>query len=387
MPWKETRVMDEKVQFIAAVQEDPRGNFARLCRRFGISRAKGYKWVARYKALGPEGLRDQAPVARHHPNGVPDAVVDRVLQLRKERPYDGPKKLRVLLLERERDIVVPAASTIGEILDRYGLIRPRRIRLRVPPSTDPLAHAVWPNDVWCTDFKGDFELRDEGRCYPLTVTDAASRYLLKCEGLRRPTEALAQPHFERAFREFGLPARIRSDNGAPFASKAVGGLSRLSVWWIQLGITPERIEPGQPQQNGRHERMHLTLKQQTALPPRATMMDQQRAMDLFRHDYNDVRPHEALGQTPPARHYEPSLRPMPDKPRCPEYAAGFEVRRTNNSGGVSWKGEMINLGRLLSAQAVGFKAVDQDEWELLYGPVLLGYVILRDGKPALDPVR
>jgi putative transposase len=387
MPWKETRVVDERVRFIAAVQQDPRGNFAQLCRRFGISRAKGYKWIARYNALGPEGLRDQVRVARDHPNQPPQAIVDRVVELRKERPYDGPKKLRVLLQEREPKLGVPSASTIGEILDRYGLIRPRRARLRVPPSTSPLAHAEQPNDVWCTDFKGDFALGQGGRCYPLTLTDAASRYLLKCEGLRRPTEELARPHFERAFREFGLPARIRSDNGAPFASKAVGGLSRLSVWWIQLGITPERIEPGQPQQNGRHERMHQTLKQQTASPPQATMADQQRVMDRFRRDYNEVRPHEALGQTPPARHYGPSYRVMPDQLRCPEYAADIEVRRANNSGGVSWRNELLHLGRLLSRQPVGFKAIDEDEWELHYGPVLLGYVLLRDDKPYLDPLR
>jgi len=387
MPWKETRVVDERMRFIVAVQEDPRGNFARLCRRFGISRAKGYKWLERYRTGGPEGLSDQAPVARHHPNQTPNEVVDRIVELRKERPYDGPKKLRALLLVRKSPIAVPSASTIGEILDRYGLIRPRRMRLRVPPSTSPLAHAQEPNDVWCTDFKGDFALGQGGRCYPLTITDAASRYLLKCEGLSRPTEDLARPHFERAFREFGLPVRIRSDNGAPFASKAVGGLSRLSVWWIQLGITPERIEPGQPQQNGRHERMHQTLKQQTASPPQATMADQQRVMDRFRGDYNEVRPHEALGQTPPARHYEPSHRPMPEKPKGPEYGADFEVRRVNSGGKVSWRGELLGLGRLLSEQSVGFKAIDQDEWELHYGPLLLGYVLLREGKPRLEPLR
>jgi putative transposase len=387
MPWRETRVVDEKMRFIAAVQQDPRGNFARLCRSFGISRAKGYKWLARYQALGPEGLSDQAPIARHHPNATLEAVVDAVLELRKQRPFDGPKKLRALLLEREPPIGVPAASTIGEILDRYGLIRPRRMRLRVPPSTSPLAHAEEPNDVWCTDFKGDFPLTAGGRCYPLTLTDAASRYLLKCEGLSRTAEQLARPHFERAFHEFGIPKRMRSDNGAPFASKAVGGLSRLSVWWIQLGIVPERIEPGHPEQNARHERMHQTLKQQTASPPQATMTDQQRVMDRFRGDYNEVRPHEALGQTPPARHYEPSHRPMPDKPRCPEYASDVEVRRVAHNGGVSWQGQPIRLGELLSGQPVGFKAIDQDEWELYYGPVLLGYVLLRDGKPHLDPLR
>jgi putative transposase len=387
MPWEETCVVDERMRFIAAVLEDPRGNLTQLCRRFGISRANGYKWIARYKEFGPDGLRNKPPVAREHPNRLPDEVVDRVVQLRKDRPHDGPKKLRALLLEREPLMVVPSASTIGEILDRHGLVRPRHVRLRVPPSTNPLSHAELPNDVWCTDFKGDFLLGDGKRCHPLTLTDAVARYLLKCEGLEHQTDVLVRPHFERAFREFGLPLRMRSDNGPPFASKAIGGLSRLSVWWIQLGITPERIEPGKPQQNGRHERMHLTLKQQTASPPEETMADQQRAMDRFRHDYNDVRPHEALGQTPPARHYEPSLRLMPDKPRDPEYGADVEVRRARPDGYVNWRGAMLKLTPLLSGQPVAFKAIDQDEWELWYGPVLLGHALLRDGKPKLDPLR
>jgi transposase InsO family protein len=386
MPWKETRVVEERMKFIVAVQEDPRGNFASLCRRFGISRGKGYKWVARFRERGPEGLKDQPPVARRHPNQTPDAVVDAIVALRKERPHEGPKKLRALLRERQPTWEVPAVSTIGEVLDRYGLIRPRRVRLRVPPSSSPLAHAGEPNDVWCTDFKGDFRLGTGERCYPLTLTDAASRYLLKCEGLSRPTDLLAQPHFDRAFREFGLPKRIRSDNGAPFASKAVGGLSKLSVWWIRLGITPERIEPGKPQQNGRHERMHQTLKQHTASPPHATMADQQRAMDLFRCDYNEVRPHEALGLTPPARHYAPSHRPMPATLLDPVYPDEFEVRRVAPNGYVSWCGLSLRLSKLLVAQPVGFRATDEDEWELHYGPLVLGWVLRRGRVLSLEPL-
>ena len=312
MPWKETCVVDQRVRFIAALQEDPRGNFSRLCERFGIARSVGYKWVERYNELGPAGLADRESVARGCPHKTPDAVEDRVVSLRKRHPFDGPKKLRQRLLDiGELQIVVPAASTIGEILDRYGLIRPTRARLRVPPSTTPLAHAHGPNDVWSVDFKGHFATSDGARCHPLTISDNATRFLIKCESLREPKDAPVREQFELAFREFGLPARIRSDNGAPFASKAVGGLSRLSVWWIQLGIIPERIEPGHPEQNGRHERMHKTLKEQTASPPAATLADQQRAFDRFRADYNNDRPHEALGQTPPRAHYEPSLRIMP----------------------------------------------------------------------------
>jgi transposase InsO family protein len=387
MPWKETRIVEERLRFIAAVLEDPKGNFARLCARFGISRAKGYKWVARYRELGPEGLVDRKPIARVFPHRTPDEVVDRILGLRKEHPFDGPKTLRAMLIESEPTITVPAASTIGDILDRYGLIRPRRARLRVPPSIHPLAHAAEPNDVWCTDFKGHFATGDGARCHPLTISDAASRFLVKCEGLTKPDVAHARPHFERAFRELGLPRRIRSDNGAPFASKALGGLSALSVWWIQLGIVPERIEPGQPQQNGRHERMHLTLKQHTASPPCATLADQQRAFDRFRADYNDRRPHEALGQTPPARHYEPSPRAMPDTPQAPEYTSDLSVRRVSPNGYVSWKGSLLRVGDLLIGQPIGFKQTDDDEWELFYGPVQLGDVLVRSGVPRIEPLR
>lgn len=385
MPWKETCLVDERIRFIAAVKEDPRGNFTRLCERFGISRAKGYKWLARYQALGPAGLEDKKPVPLECPHKTPDAVVDVILGLRKQHPFDGPKKLRAMMLAMAGDeVVVPAASTIGDILGRHGLVRPRRARLRVPPSTNPLEHATLPNDVWCTDFKGHFPLGDGTRCHPLTITDAATRYLVKCEGLVQPRHVPVREQFELAFREFGLPRAIRSDNGPPFASKAVGGLSELAVWWIQLGIVPERIEPGQPQQNGRHERFHRTLKEQTASPPLATLPDQQRSFDLFRADYNDRRPHEALGQTPPAKHYEPSLRPMPERPRSPEYADDFTVRWVNESGMISWKGTSLYLAQLLGRQPVGLRQIADEEWELHYGPILLGYLLLRGGRPILQ---
>jgi transposase InsO family protein len=388
VPWKEIRAVDERLRFIAAVQEDPRGNFSRLCERFGISRAKGYKWVQRYRELGPTGLEDRKPIARSCPHRTPDAVVDRILALRKEHPHDGPEKLRAQLLElRERGLRVPAASTIGEILDRHGLIRPRRVRLRVPPSPSPLAPCDEPNDVWCVDFKGHFPCGDGVRCYPLTLSDAASRYLLKCEALTEPREGPVREHFERAFHEFGIPTRIRSDNGPPFASKAIGGLSKLSVWWVQLGIVPERIEPGQPQQNGRHERMHRTLKEQAASPPQSTMADQQRAFDRFRHDYNDRRPHEALGQTPPARHYEPSMRAFPEQPREPEYGEGFEIRRILPGGQLSFRGQRLPIAHLLASQPVGLKQVDEDQWQLFYGPLPIGVVLMRNKQLRVEPIR
>lgn len=385
MPWKATRIVDERLRFIAALTEDPKCNFSRLCARYGISRAKGYKWVERYEQLGPAGLEDRKPIPRSCPHRTPDEIVDRVIALRKKHAFDGPKKLR----ERLRNAGVedvPAASTIGEILDRYGLIRPRRARLRVPPSSEPLAHAVAANDVWSTDFKGHFAC-DGRRCHPLTITDAATRFLIKCESLVSEKEGPVRDHFELAFREFGIPSRIRSDNGGPFASKALGGLSRLSIWWIQLGIVPERIDPGEPQQNGRHERFHRTLKEQTANPPKETFVDQQRAFDTFRADYNFERPHEALGMKTPASCYEPSRRAMPAMLREPEYHGDLEVRRTNVKGVLKWQGHTIYVSPMLCHQPIGVKAIDDGEWEMFYGPVLLGYLLLRGGELRLERLR
>jgi transposase InsO family protein len=385
VPWKETRVVDERIGFIAALREDPRCNFSRLCERFGISRSQGYKWVRRYEALGAAGLEDKKPIATTCPHRTPDPIHDLVVALRKEHPFDGPKKLRTQLLEAHPELVIPAASTIGDIVKRAGLVRPRRARLRVPPSSSPLGEATSPNTIWCADFKGHFAVGDGTRCYPLTISDACTRYLVKCEGMTEPRGGPVRAHFERAFVEFGLPEKIRTDHGPPFASKALGGLSSLQVWWIRLGIVPERIEPGHPEQNGRHERMHRTLKEQTASPPKATMAEQQRCFDFFRADYNDRRPHEALGQKPPARCYEPSLRALPAQPSDPEYGDDFVIRRIASGGTFSWKGESLYVGPALGGQPVGLKQIDDDEWELFYGPLLIGAVLSRDGKVRVQP--
>jgi putative transposase len=387
MPWKETCIVDERLKFIAAVRDEEggRGNFTQQCVRFGISRQTGYDLVARYNALGVAALEDRAPKAHHCPHKTSPDVEDLVAEMRKEHPKEGPKKLAVRLAKAHPDVEFPVPSTIGDILKRRSLIRPRRARLRVPAHPSPLEPCSEPNELWCTDFKGHFELGDGTRCHPLTITDAATRYLIRCEGLARETCELARPHFERAFREFGVPERIRSDNGGPFASKAVGGLSPLSVWWIQLGILPERIEPGQPQQNGRHERFHRTLKEQTTEPPAATMADQQRAFDYFAHDYNNERPHESLGQKPPASVYEPSWRPLRE-PRDPEYGDGFEVRRIRENGRLSIVGKTLYVGRVLAGQPLGLRQTDEDEWDVYYGPLLVGYLLVRDGTPRIEPV-
>jgi transposase InsO family protein len=374
--------MDQKMKFIVAVNESD-VSFAALCREHGISRKTGYKWVTRYERLGARGLEEGEPGKHSCPHATPDAVSDRICALRKQHSSWGPQKLRSRLLELG-ETQVPAASTIGDLLKKRGLIVPRRRRVRTPPNLVPLALGEQPNDVWCTDFKGHFALGDKTRCHPLTLTDHASRYLLKCEALAAPTDKGVRVHFERAFREFGVPERMRSDNGAPFASKAPGGLSALSIWWIQLGILPERIEPGQPQQNGRHERMHKTLKADVELC--ATMPEQQRALDRFRHIFNDERPHLALNQKTPASRYCRSHRAMPGSPRSPEYADSMKVRRLDDHGRLPFQGAKLLITRLLAREPIGIDPVDEDTWELFYGPVAIGELRLRQKQLHLLPL-
>jgi len=385
VPWKETCAVDERLRFIAAVNESDE-SFSELCRQFGISRKTGYKWCKRYEQFGPAGLEDRAPIPRSCPHATPPEMLDLILELRKERPTWGPKKLRARLQTLGYE-GVPAASTIGDILKKHGLIRPRRRRVYPPLVPSPIQPPEQPNDTWCVDFKGHFALGDGSRCHPLTVTDEVSRYLLKCEGLAKADEASVQPHFDRAFREFGLPRRIRSDNGPPFATAGIGGLSKLSVHWIKLGIHPERIEPGKPEQNGRHERMHKTLKEEATQPPAATLSEQQRRFDRFRHIFNDERPHEALGQKPPASVYTPSPRPMPREPKSPEYPDTMTVRKLDASGRLQFGGDNTLVTRLLANEPVGLLPIDDGVWELYYGPVLLAQVTLKSKELRLQKVR
>lgn len=372
MPWQKACPMSERMKFVAASDESEE-SFAAQCRAFGISRKTGYKWLERFEKEGPAGLEDRAPVAARHPKQTPAEIVDRLVNLRKEHPLWGPKKLKAWLAENEPKKTWPATSTIGELLNANGLIRPRRRRLRVPLNPNPLDPCAGPNDVWCTDYKGHFLLGDGTRCHPLTITDAHSRYLLKCEGMVSENVELARPCFELAFREFGLPKKIRSDNGQPFASVAIGGLSPLSVWWIKLGIEPERIDPGKPQQNGQHERMHRTLKEHL-LPVAHKLTEQQRALDRFRHEFNDERPHEALGMKTPKSRYALSLRPFPSRLSSPQYPDGMQTRLVQEKGHISWAGHRIPLARFLAGEPVGLRETNDAIWELSYGPVLLGQI-------------
>lgn len=382
MPWKRASPVLERMKFITLCAESEE-SFAELCRRFGISRKTGYKWLERFELKGAAGLDDRAPVAVRSPHRTTDEVVDRIVLARKEHPFWGPKKVRAWLVDGAPEVRWPAASTIGELLKASGLIRPRRRRLRVPLNRNPLDPCAGPNDVWCVDYKGHFALGNGKRCHPLTITDGYSRYLLKCEAMMSEKEELARPCFELAFREFGVPKKLRSDNGNPFASVAVGGLSPLSVWWMKLGIELERIEPGKPQQNGRHERMHRTLKEQLN-PVGFDLPAQQRALDRFRHEYNDERPHEALGQKTPRSAYALSMRSFPEKLRSPEYAAGMETRSVQDKGFIAWRGKRQHLASFLSGEPVGLRELREDVWEVFYGPVLLG---LLDGTGTVPQFR
>ena len=299
LPWRETNPEMERLHFMEryATGEE---TVAELSRQFGVSRKTAYKRIGRYKADGDAGLLDRSRAPRAHPNATPSEVVERIIAMKREHPLWGPKKVIGWLRFSEPETGWPAPSTAGGILDRAGLVQRRRHRRRSAPWGEPFSGATRPNDVWAIDFKGWFRTTDGIRIDPLTVQDAASRYLVVCEGLERPTGAEARRVLERAFREYGLPTVIRTDNGVPFASVGLGSLSPLAVWWVKLGILPERIDPGHPEQNGRLERLHRTLKAETATPPRANHRQQRQAFDRFRRRYNTQRPHEALGQRPPA---------------------------------------------------------------------------------------
>ena len=342
---------------------------AEICRRHDVSRRVGYKWYERYRAAGLAGLADRSKAPHNQPNAVDAETVGAILEVRARHPSWGERKLKAWL-ERERgERSWPCASSIGAVLKRHGLTSPPKRRRRAAPSQE-LGEPRAANQVWAIDFKGWFHTGDGRRCDPLTLTDVHTRYLLRCQGVDETGAAFVRPLLEAAFREYGLPARMRSDNGPPFASTGVGGLSRLSVWWLRLGIGLERIEPGKPQQNGRHERMHRTLKQETARPPERTLRAQQRAFDRFRLEYNQERPHEALEMATPGSLYEPSARPFPGRLPEMEYPAGFAVRIVQQHGDVRWRYGRFFLGEALAGETVGFEEVE-DGWRVWFGPLPL----------------
>jgi transposase InsO family protein len=362
--------MDEKMRMVAMYLSHE-WSLAALCRHFEVSRKTGYKWISRYIETGPVGLLNQSRAAVYHPQAVPLEIQQVVLGTRRAHPTWGPRKLRTLLERRWPQKLWPASSTIGEILRRHGLTVPRRRSHKSPPYTQPFLHCDGPHLVWSADFKGWFMTGDGQRCDPLTISDNYSRYLLRCQAVRALTFEAVQPVFEAAFREYGLPQAIRTDNGAPFATTTVGGLSRLSIWWLKLGIRPERIKPGRPAQNGRHERMHRTLKRDTAHPPKRTWRQQQLAFDHFRYEYNHDRPHESLQQQTPASKHMLSPRPYPLVVPAMSYPDDMEVRWVKSQGDISWYSHHIYLSETLAGELVGLKEVDNDRWDIYFGPIRL----------------
>jgi putative transposase len=355
-----------------------------LARAYEVSRQTAHKVISRYAEFGPAGLEDLPHMAHTHPNRTPEAVVQAVIRQKQAHPTWGPAKLFPAPGDppEVRD-AWPAISTRGLILARAGLTRKRRRRKRALPSGQPFSACDEANDVWCADFKGWFRTRDGQRCDPLTVSDAYSRMLLCCQIMPRPDHTHVRSAFESVFRTYGLPLAIRTDNGSPFASVGAGGLTRLSAWWVKLGISLERIAPGHPEQNGRHERMHLTLKQDCCQPPAESAAAQQQAFDAFRRVYNSQRPHQALGMQTPASHYQPSPRPYPACLEDPCYPAEASVRRVRSNGEVRWKGNLVFLSEALIREAVAVTET-LTGYAVHFGPVLLGSLDLK-GERLLRP--
>lgn len=370
MPWEECSKMDERLKFVGRLLDGER--MTDLCWEFGISRKTGYKVYDRYKECGLKALVDRSRRPVRYGHQLPFQIETSIVAIKKEKPSWGARKIRDRLSRRFPDVRTPAKSTIHAVLDRHGLVE-RRKRRRNRAMGTPLSLGQTPNDLWCADYKGEFMLANRKYCYPLTVTDHASRYLLACEALETTQERYAFTTFERVFRDFGLPRGIRTDNGVPFASpNALFNLSRLSVWWLRLGIAIERIEPGQPQQNGRHERMHLTLKKETTKPAGQNFLTQQARFDAFQEEYNTDRPHEALGMKYPAEVYVPSPRPYEGLPPL-EYPFHDRTIQITCCGRICIGKMKINLTKALAGQSVGLKEVHDGIWLVSFMDYDLGY--------------
>jgi len=371
MTWKETCAMDEKMKLISDYLSGEY-TITELSEIYNLSRKTVYKWTDRYERQGPAGLLNLAKAPFTHPNATPPEMINYLVALKSRHIYWGPRKLVAWLEDKYPDKRWPAISTAQEILRREGWIKSRHKRHHTPPYSEPFLGSKQANQVWCADFKGQFRLGEGKLCYPFTLTDSYSRYLITCRGLYRPTYLETKSQLEKAFCNYGLPEAIRTDNGTPFASVALGGLSSLAVWLIKLGIRPERIEQGRPEQNGRHERFHRTLKEAAISPPRDTLAQQQRAFDRFRTEYNTERPHEALGQKTPASVYHPSLRSYPIKIAPIEYGADRLVRQVHNQGCIKWKGRYLFVSEALIGEPVGLKPIDNHLWEVYFSFKPLG---------------
>jgi putative transposase len=371
MPWKETCPMDQRIQLLS---DRSKGNYSitELSQIYNISRKTIYKWIERYQEKGSEGLNELSRAPLNHPNATGPEIVSKLIDTKLEHKTWGPKKIVARLEKQFPDQVWPAPSTAGRILKKEGLVDDRHYKRRTPPYTEPFRQCERPNDVWSMDYKGQFRMGDGRLCYPFTVSDNFSRYLLTCQGLYHPSYENTRPWLEKAFREYGLPLAVRNDNGAPFATVGLGGISTLSVWLIKLWVRPERIKAGHPEQNGRHERMHRTLKQETAAPPKMDMESQQNSFDEFQTEYNTERPHEALEQNVPASLYVPSRRMLPNKLPKIDYASCFTVRQVRQSGCIKWKGAEVYVSQALAREPVGLRQIGESIWEVRFSFHTLG---------------
>lgn len=371
MPWSVSSPMDQRTQFIADYLRDTL-SISELCQLYGVSRKTAYKWIDRYLHLGPAGLEERSRRPRHAPNETAPEIVAAFLEIRCHHPSWGAKKLLKIVHKRHSRWSLPGRSTVCDILSRHGMVPKRRQRRHIGHPGKPNSSILAPNDLWSADFKGQFKTGDGIYCYPLTVTDGFSRYLLGCQALYSTAVAGVKPVFSRLFHEFGLPKRIRTDNGVPFATNTLARLSSLSAWWIRLGVLPELIEPGKPQQNGRHERMHKTLKAESTRPAAGSLPAQQRKFNRFRTEFNQERPHEALDQETPASVYEPSARQMPTKLPPLEYPDRFEVRYVSANGGIRWNSDWVNVSTVCAGEYVGLEEIDNGLWNVYFGPLKLG---------------
>jgi len=397
MPWRETSPMDQRMQFVTEYHS---GLFTmtELAEQYAITRKTGYKWIARYDGEGVGGLLERSRRPHHSPQATEADLVDALIAQRHRHPRWGAKKLLAVVARQQPRAAWPSRATVCTLLKQRGLVRPRLWRNRPPPGMPPRTPITTVNEVWTTDFKGQFRTGDGVYCYPLTLRDGFSRFVLRCDALSSPTYEATRARFERAFAEYGLPDRIRSDNGTPFAGTGLGRLSRLSVWWMRLGITPERIAPGHPEQNGSHEQFHSVLKAATTRPPAANAAAQQRRFTRFCAEYNDERPHEALQDQPPASCYQPSARSFPSRLPPVAYPGHLDIRRVSTIGQVAWRGQVWFLSGALGGEDVAFEEVDDGLWTVYFSTVALGRLDerrrriqpiapLTEGRSAASPPR
>lgn len=371
MPWSQTTPMDQKTQFIADYLREC-FSITELCQRYGVARKTGYKVIERYLRYGPAGLEERSRKPHYSPNQTDAEIVAALLEARRRHSSWGAKKLLRIVRRHHPRWSLPGRSTVCDILSRHGMVAKKRQRRQLGHPGKPSSLILAPNDLWSADYKGQFRTGNGRYCYPLTVADGFSRYLLGCQALSSTAVAEAKPVFTRLFKEYGLPKRIRTDNGVPFATNTLARLSSLSAWWVRLGIIPELIEPGKPQQNGRHERMHKTLKAEATRPPANSLRAQQRKFDHFQEEFNNERPHEALDQQTPAACYRASPREMPSKLPPLEYPDRFEVRYVSANGGIRWNRRWVNVSSVCVGEYVGLEEIDDGLWEVYFGPLKLG---------------